>query len=103
MVVFVKMRIREVEVVVFFVVIMGNGFVYGKEDNSGIYDIEFVLFGVLIIVLFCLGGVYLCCYFICCYEYLCIVLEDVGCCLDVRVKEMIVEKMDNRNVKIDYL
>lgn len=98
----VKMRIREVEAVVLLAAIMGNGFVHGKKDNSGIYDTEFALFGVLIIALFCLGGVYLCCYFTCCHEYLCTASEDVGCCSDARVKETIAEKMDNRNVRIDH-
>ena len=92
------MRIREVEAVVLLAAIMGNGFVHGKKDNSGIYDTEFALFGVLIIALFCLGGVYLCCYFTCCHEYLCTASEDVGCCSDARVKETIAEKQNERRI-----
>ena len=100
--VLVKMRIKVVEAVFLLAAIKGSGFVHGEDDNSGIFDTEFALFGALIIASFCLGGVYLCCYFTCCHEYLCNASEDVGSCSDAKVEETMSENMDNRNVKNDH-
>lgn len=71
------------------------------EGNDGIFDAEFSFVGILIIVLFCFGGVYLCLYFTCCHEYLCVPEENVGCCGDLRNGELEVNAKGNGDVKKD--
>lgn len=89
------------KIIFFLVLIIEIEFVYG-EGNDGIFVVEFFFVSMLIIVLFCFGGVYLCLYFICCYEYLCIFEENVGCCGDFRNGELEVYDKENGNVKKDF-
>lgn len=80
--------------------VAGSEFVHG-QDNNGIFVAEFSLVGMLIIVLFCLGGIYLCLYFTCCHEYLCTVEDNVGCCGDLTNGELKQHGQDDGNVKTD--
>jgi len=78
----------------------GTEVVHGGQDN-GIFDAEFSLISMLIIVLFCFGGVYLCLYFSCCHEYLCTAEDHVGCCGDLRNEELKANGEENGNVIVD--
>lgn len=94
------MRKMDVKIPVLLALIIGSEFVHG-QDNKGIFDGEFSFVGILIILLFCLGGVYLCLYFTCCHEYLCAAEENVGCCGDLRNQELKANSKENGNVKTD--
>ena len=94
-------RIMDVKTTVLLAVIIRSEFVHGEEDTNGIFDTEFSLVVMLIIVVFSLAGVYICVYFTCCHEYLCTVSDDVGCCSDGRGKEIKPDSMDDGNVQID--
>ena len=81
------------------VLITGTELVHG-QDNDGIFVAEYSLVSVLIIVLFCLGGVYLCLYFTYCHEYLCTADDNAGCCGDLINGEFKPEGKENGNVKM---
>ena len=87
------------EIIALVGLITGTELVHGQE--SGIFDAEFSLISMLIIVLFCFGGVYLCLYFTCCHEYLCTAGNDVGCCGDLRNEELKANGEENGNVIVD--
>ena len=70
------------------------------EGNNGIFDSEYSFVSMLIIVLFCFGGVYLCLYFTCCHEYLCTAEDNVGCCGDFRSRELKANGKESGNVKM---
>ena len=80
--------------------ITGTELVQG-QDNDGIFVAEYSFVSVLIIVLFCLGGVYLCLYFTCCHEYLCTSDDNAGCCGDLTNRELKSRGKENGNVKVD--
>jgi len=79
--------------------ITGTELVHGQE--SGIFEAEFSLVSMLIIVLLCFGGVYLCLYFTCCHEYLCTAENDAGCCGDLRNEELKANGEENGNVIVE--
>lgn len=94
------MRKMGAKIAVLLALIIGSEFVLG-QDNNGIFDGEYSFVSMLIILLFCLGGVYLCLYFTCCHEYLCMPKENMGCCGDLRNEELTPNSKDNGKVKTD--
>lgn len=88
------------KIIFLLVLIIETELVHG-EGNDGIFVAEFSFVSMLIIVLFCFGGVYLCLYFTCCHEYLCTSEENVGCCGDLRNGESEAHGKENGNVKKD--
>jgi len=87
------------KIIALLALITGTEFVHGQDN--GIFDAEFSFVGMLIIVLFCFGGVYLCLYFTCCHEYLCTADGDVGCCGDLRNGELKANGKENGNAIMD--
>lgn len=96
------MRKMDVQTTVLLALITGRIDFVDGEDQKRNFDSEFSLVSLLIILLFCLGGVYLCLYFTCCHEYLCTVEENVGCFGDFRNQELKPNSEESGNVKSNY-
>lgn len=88
----------DTKITILFALIIGSEVVRGQEDN-GIFDGEFAVVTMLIIIVFCLCGVYLCLYFTCWHDTT--VEDNAGCCSDVRDKESNPNNKEDENVPAD--